>query len=121
MAQQTQRLSIAVSAANASGMLTVASTAATWPSQIGWLSKVAVTSQRIQVVEILSATTFRARILPRITDGNFAKGSPAAYPTNQGSDLSGFDGGGATFDAEPQVVPGNAVVTVTSLTQGNAS
>jgi hypothetical protein len=120
MGQQVNRLSIAVSATNASGVCTVASTSAIWNSQIGWISKSGVTSQRIQVVEILSATTFRARILPRITDDNFAKGSNAAYPSNQFSDLSAFNGS-ANFDAEPQVVPGNAVVTVTSATQGDAS
>jgi hypothetical protein len=108
-------VSKAVTTATASGVLTVDSTTPIWPGQIGWLSKTGQTSLRIQVVEIISATTFRARAIPVISGDNFAKlgpqaagtASPAGYPTNSFSDLSAFTTSGQ-FDAEPQVVGDNS-------------
>lgn len=108
MGQLIPRTSMAVSNADASGVLTVTDTTTVYPDQIGWLSKSGVTSQRVQVHEVLSTTTFRCRILPLISDDNFANGSPAAYPGNNFADLSGFGGGSATFAADPQVVGGHA-------------
>jgi hypothetical protein len=115
MGQLIPRTSLTVSAANSSGVLTVADTTTVWPTQIGWLSKSGVTSQRLQVVEVIGSTTFRCRILPLISDDNFDKGSPLAYPGSNFSDLSGFDGGSATFSADPQVVRGSATSTAAKV------
>jgi hypothetical protein len=117
--QLIKAISKTVSAATASGICTVDATDVVWPGQIGWLSKSGVVSERIQVTEILSATTFRATILASIKDDNFCKVSgsrPAAYPNAMFSDLSGFNGGSATFSAESQVVRGLQTVASTSLT-----
>lgn len=108
MSQHLSQFSKAVSQATVSGVLTVDETATLWPGQIGWLSKAAVDSQRVQIVEVLSATTIRVRIVPRIDDKNFAKTAPVGYPNLWSSDLSGFAGGSATLSCEAQVVGSNA-------------
>jgi len=108
MSQHLAQFSKTVSAATISGVLTVDETTTLWPGQVCWLSKAAVASQQVQIVEILSATTLRARILPRITDGNFAKSTPLGYPNMASSDLAGFTGGGSTLAGEAQVVGSNA-------------
>lgn len=104
MGRQIPANSKTVSAASAAGVLTVVSTADLFPDQIGWLSKSGVVSQRVQVSEIVDATTFRCRILAKITDDNFAKAAPIAYPGSNFGDLSGFNGGSATFASDPQIV-----------------
>jgi len=109
-------VSIAVTSATISGVLTVSATTDIWPGQNGWLSKSGETSLRIQVVEILSSTTFRAKVIAGTNEGNFGRArpnatgaaSPAAVPGNQFSDLSAFTGG-ANFNAESQVVATNPV------------
>jgi len=114
MGTQIATVSKAVTAATVSGVCTVDSTTPIWPSQIGWLSKSGQVSVRIQVVEIISATTFRARVIAGVDEGHFARSrpnaaganSPAAYPTNAFSDLVAFHLS-ATFDAEAQVVQTN--------------
>lgn len=112
MGQLVARTSLTVSAADSSGLLTVADTTTVWPEQVAWLSKSGVTSQRIQVVEVVSSTTFRCRILPLISDQNFANG---AYPGSNFSDLSAFNGGSANFAADPQVVRGFDTTTAVKV------
>lgn len=48
----------------AAGVITIVSTTAWYPGQIAWISNNAAAAKRIQIVEILSATTMTARILP---------------------------------------------------------
>lgn len=108
MSQHIAQFSKTVSAATASGVLTVDETASLWPGTFAWLSKAAVTSQRVQIVEIVSATTLRVRIVPQIDAVNFAKAAPVGYPNMASSDLSGFTGGSATLAGEAQVVGSNA-------------
>lgn len=113
MATQLSAVSKTVSSATSSGVLTVGTTSLLRVGQIGWLSKAGVESRRIEITEIMSANTFRATMMPRILDDNFARSMPLAYPTTNFLDLSAFNGG-ANFDAEAQVVSDLYVLPGTS-------
>jgi hypothetical protein len=104
MSLQIPALSKAVTAATSSGVLTIDDTTPVWPGQIGWLAK-AGNYARIQVVEILSTTTFRARAVPKINDPGFGNG---LTPSSMFADLSAFTGGSCTFNCESQVVGTNS-------------
>jgi hypothetical protein len=101
MALQIQKLTKAVSQTTTSGVLTVDDTTPIWPGQIGHLSKAGVTTVRIQVVEVVSSTTFRARFLPATSDAGFGSGLTTS---SMFGDLSAFAGGSASFSADSQVV-----------------
>lgn len=103
MAQQLSAVSKTVSSATVSGVLTVDSTSVLRVGQIGWLSKSGVVSRRVEITAVMSPTTVRATMMPLTSDDNFGRGNPMAYPTTDFLDLSAFDGG-ATFNAEAQVV-----------------
>lgn len=91
------------SVACANDLLTVDSTTDIWPNQIGYLADSGSTTRRFQVTEIRSATVFRLKWFPRITDDNFARISTAGavdagYPGNSSSaNVAAYDGGTATF------------------------
>jgi len=93
-------ITVTITAANASGMLTCASTTGVLVGQEGSLSKVGVASVQIQVTELLSTTTFRACLAP-------LRGPPNAVMF---SDLSAFNGGAATYQTDRQVVGGQQPV-----------
>jgi len=96
-------INLAISAATSGGVITVASTTDVWPGQVGYVSKTATPSLRVEVTEVLTATTFRTKLQPKIDDANFAKGSPAGYSSGSASwDVSAYNGG--AFSAEEQVV-----------------
>lgn len=100
MSLQIPALSKAVTAATSSGVLTVDDTTPVWPGQFGWLSK-SGTYARIQVVEILSSTTFRVRKAPKLDDVGLGSG---LAPSSMFADLSAFNGGSCSFNCESQVV-----------------
>lgn len=91
------------SVACANDLVTVDSTTNIWPNQIGYLADSGSTTRRFQVTEIRSATVFRLKWFPRITDDNFARistfgATDAGYPGNASSaDVAAYDGGTATF------------------------
>jgi len=97
------RVSISVSAASSSGVLTCSSTLGVIIGQIGNISKTGVISRNVQVTDILNGTSFRCRI-----------DEPGYNSNNVFGDLSAFDGGGALFNAEEQVVgtPGGGVDSI---------
>jgi hypothetical protein len=99
MGQLIPAISKVVTAATSSGVLTTSDTTQIWPGQIGFLTKSAVVTKKIQVTEVISTISFRAREL--------FEGTIVA-PLNAFADLSAFNGGSATFYADSQVVGTNA-------------
>lgn len=105
-AKVAPHVNLAISAATSGGVITVSSTTDIWPGQVGFVSKSATPSLRVEVLEVLTTTTFRTKLQPKIDDDNFAKGytlHPAGYSSGNASwDVSAYNGG--FFSAEEQVV-----------------
>ena len=86
--------------------IAVDSTTDIWPGQLGNISASGVATRRIKVVDVLSATTFRAKYEPRIGDDNFMKNSvsgasDAGYPSSAAAnDLSAYTTGSVLFDQQ---------------------
>jgi hypothetical protein len=104
-----QAVSQAVSAATVAGLCTVTSTAGIHPGTIGYLTKAGTPSIRVIVQSVPSATTFVGRLNLKIDDIGYG---PVSHPTmTGGSDLTAFNGGGATFTSDEQLVSVNADYT----------
>lgn len=84
-------------------VVTVGSTTAVWPGQIGYLNNTGLATLRVAVVSVTDATHFVVKAEPKINDDNFMKGTLPAYPGNSAADFTTYNGGGIYFPS--QVVP----------------
>ena len=106
---------IAVTAADALGNLTVASTAGIYPGAHAWLTKDDGSLQyRVQILRVTSTTVFQVRRYPNDTEGR--PDNNLYVPPGYGlSDVSAFNGVASHICVERQTVPVDPSFSIRNL------